>query len=115
MNKTFNLTLEEYIRLRKKEALLYALEQRGLKQWEYYREAKAVVDDLIKREILMVDNEWKAYISTKIIKALFEVRSDGSAGYKIRYPDGYVSWCPEREFNRTYREINNKEKDLINE
>jgi len=49
MNKTFNLTLEEYIRLRKKEALLYALEQRGLKQWEYYKEAKAVVDDLIKK------------------------------------------------------------------
>lgn len=46
MSNTIKLTLEEYIKLRKKEALLYALEQRGLKNWEYYREVKMAVEKL---------------------------------------------------------------------
>lgn len=28
-------------------------------------------------------------------------------GYHIRYPDGYESWCPKKQFDEAYRKCNN--------
>ena len=34
-------------------------------------------------------------------------------GYKVVYPDGYVSWSPKKVFEEAYRLISEKEKLLI--
>jgi len=34
-------------------------------------------------------------------------------GYKVIYPDGYVSWSPQRVFEEAYRPISEKEKMLV--
>lgn len=34
-------------------------------------------------------------------------------GYKVMYPDGYISWSPKEQFEIAYREITQNEKDLI--
>ena len=50
----------------------------------------------------------KTYIGTKIIKAEREDRADESPsqieGYRVVYPDGYVSWSPKDVFEDAYRE-----------
>ena len=68
----------------------------------------------------------KTYIGTKVIKALpmteacFFIEKDGAApdredqpGYKVTYPDGYVSWSPKHVFEKAYREVSDEEKSLI--
>jgi hypothetical protein len=45
----------------------------------------------------------KQYIGTKIIQAEPEMK-DGKEGYKVTYPDGYVSWSPAETFEEAYRE-----------
>lgn len=42
------------------------------------------------------------FIGTKIIHAEPSVK-DGQEGYKVVYPDGYVSWSPKAVFERAYR------------
>ena len=54
----------------------------------------------------------KSYIGCKIIQAEEEIR-DGRSGYKVVYPDGYVSWSPKDVFETAYREITIGEKELI--
>ena len=56
----------------------------------------------------------KAYISTKIIQAM-PLEREGRAGYRVRYPDGYVSWLPKETLEDAYREISPKEIKLIKE
>ena len=34
-------------------------------------------------------------------------------GYKVTYPDGYVSWSPKEAFETAYREVTLKEKALF--
>lgn len=46
----------------------------------------------------------KNYIGVKVIKAEPQER-DGEQGYKVVYPDGYVSWCPKGSFEDSYREF----------
>ena len=53
----------------------------------------------------------KTYIGTKIIQAE-PVEKDGRPGYKVVYPDGYVSWSPKDVFEASYREISPAEKAL---
>lgn len=36
-------------------------------------------------------------------------------GYKVVYPDGYVSWSPKNVFEEAYRPISHGEKSLISE
>jgi hypothetical protein len=48
----------------------------------------------------------QTYIGTKIIQAEPEIW-DGSAGYRVVYPDGYTSWSPERAFKDAYRQSGN--------
>jgi len=75
----------------------------------------------------------KTYIGTKIIKAIpmdelefaskhgsgdrdtLDVDPTGLArlGYKVTYPDGYVSWSPKDVFEAAYREIADNEKALM--
>lgn len=54
----------------------------------------------------------KNYISVKIVKAEpckawkdFKGHMTGDEGYKIYYPDGYVSWCPKDIFEAQYLEL----------
>ena len=34
-------------------------------------------------------------------------------GYKVTYPDGYISWSPKEAFEIAYREVTEAEKDLL--
>ena len=63
----------------------------------------------------------KTYIGTKVIQA---ERADHMIhdlngapvtreGYKVVYPDGYVSWSPRDTFEAAYREITPLELKLI--
>lgn len=54
----------------------------------------------------------KNYIGVKIVKAEPQEK-DGKAGYKVVYPDGYVSWSPKDAFEKAYRELDCI--DFINE
>jgi hypothetical protein len=44
----------------------------------------------------------REYYGTKKIQAEPETR-DGKYGYKVVYPDGYVSWSPQEAFHLAYR------------
>lgn len=67
----------------------------------------------------------KNYISVKMIKAEpckawkdFKGHMTGDEGYKIYYPDGYVSWCPKDIFESQYLELEKEDtitqKDVDN-
>lgn len=56
----------------------------------------------------------KCYIGAKIIQATPQ-RKDGESGYKVFYPDGYISWSPKEVFEQAYREVSEGEKILIEE
>lgn len=51
------------------------------------------------------------YIGVKIVKAEPEEK-DGISGYRVKYPDGYVSWSPKETFEKAYRKLDCK--DFIN-
>lgn len=57
----------------------------------------------------------KAYIGAKVIQAEPLTRRGSMAGgfdeegYKVVYPDGYVSWSPKATFEGTYRELSEGE------
>lgn len=36
-------------------------------------------------------------------------------GYRVTYPDGYVSWSPKETFENAYREVTEGEKALLKE
>lgn len=56
----------------------------------------------------------KSYIGCKIIQAEFMLSADDQQpGYKVIYPDGYISWSPENVFENAYREITDNEKKLM--
>jgi hypothetical protein len=46
----------------------------------------------------------KMYVTTKIVGA-FKEKRNGQEGYAVVYPDGYQSWCPKKQFEKTAREI----------
>ncbi len=59
----------------------------------------------------------KNYISVKMVKAEpckawkdFKGHMTGDEGYKIYYPDGYVSWCPKEEFEKQYLQLEEDNK-----
>ena len=71
----------------------------------------------------------KTYIGTKIIQGepmdectfLHDVKGEDITnretrpGYRVVYPDGYVSWSPKKTFEIAYREITAFERLLIGE
>lgn len=48
------------------------------------------------------------YIGVKIVKAELQEKN-GVPGYRVKYPDGYVSWSPKETFEKTYRKLNCEE------
>lgn len=54
----------------------------------------------------------KTYIGCKVIKAEPQ-QKDGKDGYKVIYPDNYISWSPKDVFENAYREILPEEIGLI--
>jgi len=54
----------------------------------------------------------KTYIGCKIIQAEKQFK-DGVDGYKVVYPDGYVSWSPKNVFEEAYRLLNDGEVGMI--
>ena len=53
-----------------------------------------------------------AYIGTKIVLAEpaqefkpGDLRGPGRDGYRVVYPDGYVSWSPKETFEQAYRQV----------
>lgn len=69
----------------------------------------------------------KLYIGAKLIRAepmdecsFLEVfknedtkNRETRSGYKVTYPDGYVSWSPTEVFEIAYREVTSSEKELF--
>ena len=51
------------------------------------------------------------YIGVKIVKAEPQ-ENEGQPGYKVKYPDGYVSWSPKETFEKSYRKLDCE--DFIN-
>jgi hypothetical protein len=54
----------------------------------------------------------QAYIGSKIITAERQDK-DGQPGYKVVYPDNYVSWSPKAVFEEAYRPVSNGERNLV--
>lgn len=54
----------------------------------------------------------QAYIGAKIVNAEPQAK-DGQPGYKVVYPDNYVSWSPKAVFEEAYRPINNGERQAV--
>lgn len=52
------------------------------------------------------------YLSCKVVKALPEKNQNREDGYRIFYPDGYVSWCPKGTFESSYRNIDEFANDM---
>lgn len=44
------------------------------------------------------------YIGVKIVKAEPQEKN-GVSGYRVKYPDGYVSWSPKEIFEKAYRKL----------
>lgn len=42
----------------------------------------------------------QSYASSKIVTA-WEADKDGEPGYAVKYPDGYTSWCPKKQFEES--------------
>ena len=70
----------------------------------------------------------KLYVGTKIIKAVpmnkytyyigykgIECTEENEDGYKVEYPDGYVSWSPAKTFEICYRNVTKDELEMIGE
>lgn len=67
------------------------------------------------------------YIGCKVIKAVPMSENDfrqstgkptvsddeDSNGYRVTYPDGYVSWSPKEAFENAYRVVTISEKELL--
>ena len=54
------------------------------------------------------------YVGCKIIQAEREDH-ENSEGYKVVYPDGYVSWSPKSVFESSYRLLSNQELAAISD
>lgn len=48
------------------------------------------------------------YIGVKIVKAEPQDKN-GVPGYRVKYPDGYVSWSPQDTFEKAYRKLDCKD------
>ena len=68
----------------------------------------------------------KAYIGVKIIQAIQQdehafLATKGRGipdretrdGYRVHYPDGYISWSPKEVFESAYREVSQSEAGLV--
>ena len=51
--------------------------------------------------------------SGTVKKAAVPSGQENRPGYKVTYPDGYVSWSPKETFETAYREVTLREKALF--
>jgi hypothetical protein len=70
-------------------------------------------------------SEDKVFIGCKIIKAApmsrqefcalkgLAIPPENQPGYRVTYPDGYVSWSPKDAFENAYREITPGEREMV--
>lgn len=49
------------------------------------------------------------YLGVKCVTAWVEEKN-GKEGYGIKYPDGYISWCPKEAFEKYYFKISRNDK-----
>lgn len=54
----------------------------------------------------------RAYVGTKIIKGT-PAEKGGQPGYRVEYPDGYVSWSPKATFELAYRLVSDAEAEIV--
>ena len=69
--------------------------------------------------------EIKTYIGTKIIQATpmshneflrskgNPTPTDDEPGYRVTYPDNYISWSPKAVFENAYREVTKEEAEFF--
>lgn len=69
--------------------------------------------------------EEKLYIGTKLILGIpmsqhefnatqnKAVMGEHRPGYRVTYPDGYVSWSPKEVFEAAYREVSEGERSMF--
>lgn len=50
---------------------------------------------------------------TEVKKEVMPANRENREGYKVTYPDGYVSWSPKEAFETANREVTEAEKDLV--
>ena len=62
-----------------------------------------------------MSSDRKAYIGAKIVQAEPKKDIGGREGYKVIYPDGYISWSPKGVFEQAYREVSRGEAELLTE
>lgn len=71
----------------------------------------------------------RSFIGCKIVNAIPMTKSEfarergerltekhdleNEEGYKLTYPDGYVSWSPKNVFDNAYREVSVDERKLL--
>ena len=62
----------------------------------------------------------KKYVAVKIVEAeqckAWKQSGEyniGDDGYKVKYPDGYLSWCPKDVFEKANTDIDNYSKEQI--
>ena len=73
-------------------------------------------------------DEERLYISSKLTRAIpmdeatflrtvkgedMTVNRENRDGYRVTYPDGYVSWSPKEAFENANREVTDSEKELF--
>ena len=76
----------------------------------YVSAAKKYIGCKIITAELMTEGEWMKSNGANIDMKRYPI----SNGYKVTYPDGYVSWSPKEVFESAYREITPSEIELIN-
>jgi hypothetical protein len=121
------LTQEERVKL-------YEYQQKGGEVMEENRAFDGIDGQINKvRAQIAAEPKERTYIGCKIIRAIpmdeatfylnhaaarggdLEIGPDGKGrpGYKVTYPDGYVSWSPKETFETAYREVTDAERSLL--
>lgn len=83
-------------------------------------------EDPVREEIEEPKETERLYVGSKLILASEmdevtflrvvkkeDVNHETRPGYKVTYPDGYVSWSPKEAFETAYREVTLREKALF--
>lgn len=91
-----------------------------------YRTERGIVDNYIQT-LKQEEKKEQLYIGCKVIKATPmssneyanlkgdpDHNAENTPGYRVEYPDGYISWSPKWVFENAYRLITEGEKELFN-
>ncbi len=56
---------------------------------------------------------WASDLGTSKAQPSFRLDGEAREGYRVVYPDGYVSWSPLEVFEGAYREVTGEESLLV--